>query len=304
MNEDALILKEYGEAFRKYAKDGIIDMDDRLKHKFNFQVHRLEDFVQELRGVVPPYRQSQYFIVLVKHGTGEKTVGHFHFPICDHTLIIIPKRVNNSSRYWSTDCSGYYLSFNIEFFLQNVFPKQHIVDKMIFKHTVRPYLVLSEQQVDKLVEIFEYLMREHKDEKMRKDEMLAIKVLEMIVLCDRFFTDAAMLKQENIYSSVVERFNDLIQKNHSKERTVAFYAKALNMHPNHLNALVKKYTGLTAKETINDYILTEAQSLLHSSELTIKEIAYQLGFTDPDQFSTFFRKRVSASPRQYRLNPS
>ncbi len=57
------------------------------------------------------------------------------------------------------------------------FPKQHIVDKMIFKHTVRPYLVLSEQQVDKLVEIFEYLMREHKDEKMRKDEMLAIKVL-------------------------------------------------------------------------------------------------------------------------------
>ncbi len=80
MNEDALILKEYGEAFRKYAKDGIIDMDDRLKHKFNFQVHRLEDFVQELRGVVPPYRQSQYFIVLVKHGTGEKTVGHFHFP--------------------------------------------------------------------------------------------------------------------------------------------------------------------------------------------------------------------------------
>ena len=303
MDNDALIIKEYREAFKKYAKDGIIDMDNRLKHKFNFQIHRLEDFLQELKGVIPPYRQSQYFIGLVKHGTGEKTVGCFHFPICDRTLIIVPKRLSQSSRYWSTDCSGYYLSFNLEFFLQNVFPKKHIVDKMIFKRAVRPWLVLTEDQLNKLIDIFEYLICEYKEEMKRKDEMLAIKVLEMIVLCDRFFTDAAALKQEHLYSSVVERFNDLIHKNYATERTVRFYAKALNMHPNHLNVLVKKYTGLTAKETINDYILTEAQSLLHSSEMAIKEIAYQLGFKDPDQFSSFFRKRVSVGPRQYRLNP-
>ena len=303
MDEDALIIKEYRDAFRKYAKDGIIDMDRRLKLKFNFQIHRLEDFMQELRGVIPPYRQSQYFIGLVKHGTGEKTVGHFRFPICDHTLILVPRRVNQSSKYCSTDISGYYMSFNLEFFLQNVFPKRLIVDKMIFKRSVRPFLVLTLAQEDKLTAIYEYLIQEYKEEMKRKDEMLAIKVLELIVLCDRFFTDAAALKEEHIYNSVVERFNDLIHKNYATERTVGFYAKALNIHPNHLNSLVKKYTGLTAKETINDYILTEAQSLLHSSDLTIKEIAYQLGFTDPDQFSSFFRKRVKTSPSQYRLHP-
>src|ERR1700722_20065674 len=180
MNEDALIIKEYREAFRK------------------------------LQGIVPPHRQSQIFITLVLDGTGEKT---------------------------------------------------------------------------------------------RKNEMIAIKVLELIVLCDRFFTEAETLHHESIYNNVVEDFNELIRQHYSKERSVGFYAKALNIHPNHLNALVKKYAGLTAKETIDDHILTEAKFLLHSSALTIKEISYELGFSDPDQFSSFFRRRLNQSPSGYKLHP-
>ncbi len=79
MNEDALILKEYGEAFRKYAKDGIIDMDDRLKHKFNFQVHRLEDFVQELRGVVPALPAVSVFYRPGEAWDGRENGGAFPF---------------------------------------------------------------------------------------------------------------------------------------------------------------------------------------------------------------------------------
>ena len=304
MTEDALIIKEYREAFRKYAKDGIIDMDDRLKHKFNFQIHHLEDYVRELQGIVPPHRQSQIFISLVLDGTGEKTIGHFTFPIHKNLLFIVPERVVHSSKYWCDYAHGYFLSFNIEFFLQNAFPKHHIADKKIFRRSIRPYLNLTPDQTSKLQTIFEYLMEEYNGEKTRKNEMLAIKVLELIVLCDRFFTEAETLHHESIYNNVVEDFNELIRKHYSQERSVGFYAKALNIHPNHLNALVKKYTGLTAKETIDDYIVTEAKFLLHSSSLTIKEIAYELGFTNPDQFSTFFKKRLQQSPSHYKLHPN
>jgi AraC-like DNA-binding protein len=134
--------------------------------------------------------------------------------------------------------------------------------------------------------------------------MIAIKVLELIVLCDRLFTDAETLRHESIYNNVVEEFNDLIRKHYSKERSVSFYAKMLNIHPNHLNALVKKYSGLTAKETIDDYIVMEAKVLLFSSSLTIKEIAYELGFNSPDQFSSFFKKRLKLSPSHYKLQPN
>ena len=304
MTEDALIIKEYREAFRKYAKDGIIDLDDRLKHKFNFQLHNLEDYVRGVQGVVPPNRQSQIFIVLIMKGTGEKTIGHFTFPIHNNLLFIIPERVVHSSQYCCQDPRGYALSFNIEFFLQNAFPKQHIVNKKIFRRSIRPYLNLTPDQASKLQTIFIYLTEEYNGEKTRKNEMIAIKVLELIVLCDRLFTDAETLRHESIYNNVVEEFNDLIRKHYSKERSVSFYAKMLNIHPNHLNALVKKYSGLTAKETIDDYIVMEAKVLLFSSSLTIKEIAYELGFNSPDQFSSFFKKRLKLSPSHYKLQPN
>jgi hypothetical protein len=48
-DEDESIINAYREAFRRYAKDGVIDMDYRLKHRFNFQIHRLEDFLRKKR---------------------------------------------------------------------------------------------------------------------------------------------------------------------------------------------------------------------------------------------------------------
>jgi AraC family transcriptional activator of pobA len=303
VNEDDIIIRDYHEAFRKYAKDGIIDMDNRLKYKFSFQTHRLETAVKEWEGTVPPNRQSQFFIVLVKKGMGEKTIGNFTFPIQKNLLFVIPRRVTHSSRYLSVDCLGYAISFNLEFFLQNVFPKQHIVNKKIFKNSIKPFLILSDKQVSQLGIIFEYILKERNEQQKDKNEMIAIKVLELIVTCDRFFTNAETKQNEHIYNDVVERFNELIEKNFTKERSVQFYADALNMHPNSLNFLIKKYTGLTAKQIIINHILLEAKFLLHSSSLSIKEIAYKLGFDDPNYFSSFFSKKLNLPPLHYKREP-
>jgi AraC family transcriptional activator of pobA len=303
MDEDARIIHEYRDVFRKYAKDGIIDLDDRLRHKFDFQVHRMEDYVRGVQGIIPPNRQSQSFIVLVHKGSGEKTIGHFSFPIHKNMLFIIPQRVVHSSKYWSLDCSGYIVSFNIGFFLQNAFPKHLIVDKKIFKHSIKPYLDLSAEQVARLDTIFKELLEEYAEQKRTKDEMLAVKVLELILHCDRFFTEAENIRHENVYSKLVEDFNELINKYYASERSVGFYAKHLHVHPNHLNALVKKYSGLTAKETIDDCIIAEARFLLQSSTHSVKEIAFELGFNTPAQFTSFFKRRMNYSPSQYKDHP-
>jgi hypothetical protein len=55
---DSEILDTYKEVFHRFAKDGVIDMDKRLKHKFSYTIHRLENVIPKLNGVVPPNRQS------------------------------------------------------------------------------------------------------------------------------------------------------------------------------------------------------------------------------------------------------
>ena len=300
MTDDLTIINEYKEAFRKYAKDGIIDMDNRLKHKFDYQIHRLEKVVKELKGEVPPNRQSQYFITLVKAGSGRKSIGHFEFPIKKNTLMVIPKRVMHSSSYWSMRCSGFVLSFNIDFFLQKAFPRKHISGRKIFSMSLKPFLNITNQQADQLAVIFEFITQEHRDGKNQKNEMIAVKILELMIQCDRLYTSAPSPDDKPVYDRNFEQFNELLDKYFAEHRSVSFYADAIKVHPYHLNFLSKKLTGLSAKEAINNRVMLEAKYLLTSSALTIKEIAYRLGFDDPDYFYVFFRRKARKTPSEYR----
>ena len=298
--DDSEILNKYKEVFERWAKDGVIDMDKRLKHKFSYQIHRLENVIPHLNGVVPPNRQSMYYITLFKKGAAWKSVGMFNFPITNNTLLLIPQRVIHSTQYKSLRCSGYVLNFNIDFFLNNAFPKKHIIEKKVFKSSLKPYLSVSSPQRKKLEAIFEYILKENSEALLEKNQMIAIKILELLIFCDRLFTEAEAIGKGSIYHPTLEKFNDLIEQNFTKERAVRFYADALNVHPGHLNFLVKKHNGTNAKKTIDNRLLMEAQSLLAANAYSVKEIADRLGFSNANYFSSFFARMTRMSPTVYR----
>jgi AraC family transcriptional activator of pobA len=206
----------------------------------------------------------------------------------------------HSSSYWSTRCSGFVLSFNIDFFLQNAFPRKHISGKKIFKGSLKPFLTISNGQADQLATIFEFIAKEHRNGRNPKDEMIAVKILELMIQCDRLYDSAPLPGDKPVYDRSFEQFNELLDKHFTEHRSVTFYADALKVHPYHLNFLSKKLTGLSAKEAITNRILLEAKYLLTSSTLTIKEIAYRLGFDDPDYFYVFFRRKAHKTPTAYR----
>jgi AraC family transcriptional regulator, transcriptional activator of pobA len=300
MHDDDIIIASYKEAFSKYAKDGVIDMDNRLRHKFDFQILRLEKVVGELDGIVPPTRYSLYFVTLIKAGDGQKTIGQYTFPIQKNTLLCIPKRVMHSSHYGSVQRSGYVLCFNLDFFLQKAFPRKMIMNKKIFKSSVRPYLSLSASQVKMLEPVFRYILEESKDGFNSKNEMIAVKILELLIQCDRFYSDVASEGKEIIFHETLDRFNDLLEKHFVEEKSVKFYAKELHIHPNYLNLLSKNQFGHSAKKTISLHVLAQAKFLLTSTSLRVSEIADKLGFDPPEYFYSFFRKSLKVSPDQYR----
>ena len=301
-NEDAIILEKYRQVYRKYLDDKIIDMDKRMKHPFDFQIYSLETAVPYVNYTVPPSRQTPYWIVLVKKGSCEKSIGSFTFPVKEHTLYIVPKRVLHSSKHWSADPSGYVLLFNIDFFLNNAFPKHLISNKKVLKNSIRPYLYLDKQQTKSLSDMFETILNEHSGNDREKKEMIAIKILEILIHCDRLFSRAELVGNERYYHPVVERFNSLLEANFKKERIVGLYAATLGIHPNNLNFLIREHTGISAKQTINNRIITEAKYLLAHTDQNIKSIANQLGFEEAHNFSTFFKKNAGVSPLDYKAS--
>ena len=301
-NDDTIVLEKYRQVYRKYLNDKIIDMDKRMKHPFDFQIYRLETAIPYVNYMVPPSRQTHYWIVLVEKGSGEKSISSYTFPVKEQTLYIVPKRVLHSSKDWSTDTKGYVLLFNIDFFLNNAFPKHLISNKKVLKNSIRPYLYLDVPQTESLSDMFEIILQEHSGTEQERNEMIDIKILEILINCDRLFSQAEQVGNERYYHPTVERFNSLLEANFTKEKTVASYAVALDIHPNNLNFLIREHTGTSAKQTINNRIVTEAKYLLVHSDLNIKGIANQLGFEEAHNFSTFFKKNAGISPLAYKAS--
>jgi AraC family transcriptional activator of pobA len=301
LNEsDLTVLQKYQQAYSNYCGDGVIDMDKRLRHKFTFQIYRLEDFVPKFNGVLPPSCQTPYWFTLVKKGSGINSIGHFTFPIQDHTLFVVPKRMIHSSRYLSTECSGYVMCFDVDLFLNNSFSKQCVVNRKIFRNPSRPYLNLDESQMGNVTTLFESILREHQASQHEKKEMLVVKVLELLIYCDQVFIETGADDVGAGYHPVIEKFNELVENKFYLQRSVQYYANILCIHPNHLNFLLKKHIGLNAKESIDNRIILESKYLLSNSDFIIKEIAHRLGFDDPNNFSTFFQKHTGCSPGSYR----
>jgi AraC-like DNA-binding protein len=189
-------------------------------------------------------------------------------------------------------------------FSKQFFPRNFVANKRIFKKSVKPFTILTNEQAEDMSAIFEYLMDEYNLQQVDKDEMIAVKVLELLLQCDRYFTSTAPYQNRDSYSEIIESFNELIQDHFLEQKSVQFYANALHIHPNYLNFLMKKYTGMTAKQMIVDHLFLEAKALLASRSLTIKEVSYKLGFTSPDCFSSFFRKMSNVSPSKFRRQMS
>ena len=98
----------------------------------------------------------------------------------------------------------------------------------------------------------------------------------------------------------LKAFKNLVNDSYKKEHSTSYYAEKLHITPDHLNRIVKTSIGKTAKEYIQTRIITAAKRLLYFSDLSNKEVGFELGFSEPANFSAFFKKYTSLSPTQFR----
>lgn len=101
-------------------------------------------------------------------------------------------------------------------------------------------------------------------------------------------------------NSIVERYIELVQKHYREERIIGFYADKLCITPKYLSKLVKEYTGRSAGEWIENYVILEARAMLQSSDMTIQQIASSLNFPNQSFFGKYFKRATGLSPKQYR----
>ena len=105
------------------------------------------------------------------------------------------------------------------------------------------------------------------------------------------------LKREEI---LFKEFIKLVSEHHRKERRVDFYAERMFLSPKHFSTVIKKVSGKTAGQWIDEYVILEAKTLLKYSAMSIQEIAYYMNFPNPSFFGKYFRHHTGMSPSEYK----
>ncbi|MCF0060411.1 AraC family transcriptional regulator [Dyadobacter chenwenxiniae] len=100
---------------------------------------------------------------------------------------------------------------------------------------------------------------------------------------------------------IKQQFLALLAEHYRDWKKPSQYAQELSISTAHLNDMLKQLTGSTATTIIQDHCMLEAQRLLRYTDISIKEISYQIGYTNPSHFIAIFSARLRTTPLQYRI---
>ena len=132
-------------------------------------------------------------------------------------------------------------------------------------------------------------------------EMLQSMLKRFIILCTRIFkAQNNYSKLENGKSDVVIEYNFLVEQHFKSKHHVSDYAEMMNKSPKTLSNLFSKLSDKTPLQFIQARKILEARRLLRHSNLSIKEVGFEIGFEDVQTFSRFFKKMEGQSPTEYK----
>jgi AraC family transcriptional regulator, transcriptional activator of pobA len=200
-----------------------------------------------------------------------------------------------------------------ENFIVNYKPLSDIIFELPFFQLEKAIpFELEPSEVKLLTNLYQQILREYGSDHTDRFDLIASITYTLLIYVRRMYNkyvemDKALTAQIQRHDQLqVKKFRALIRKNILEDRidynrrTVKYFASQLSVHPNHLNAVVKRETQKTAIGIIHEQILYEAKSLLGQTDLSIKEIAFKLGFTEPSHFNHFFKKQTLVTPVSFR----
>ena len=194
---------------------------------------------------------------------------------------------------------GYVMTFSTDFLLKNSISLDFISDLNLFRNYGQtPPLLPKKEPFDKIQQFTKAIEAYYYSQQPNKLLSVGAYLKLFLIECSNICTiDKLKLESAN---SIIRDFKTAVDFHFRKEHSTSFYAKLLNITPDHLNRSIKAKLGKTAKEYIQTRITIEAKRLIYFTDLTNKEIGYELGFNEPANFSAFFKKCTSLSPSNFK----
>ncbi|MFO7846690.1 MAG: helix-turn-helix domain-containing protein [Balneolaceae bacterium] len=246
--------------------------------------------------------ENQYYMILwMKEGVASVKIDFESFTTPQNSIWFITpgKKVELD---FHSEPGGWIIKFSKLFFNSQIRENLIIKDVDLFASFEQiPKIILSPKIGDRVHMITEMIDEMIGSQIPNRDHAISSLLKTLLIYCDSKCNIRMTHENNTGKIQIVTTFKDLVNKNCRTIHQVSEYAAMMNISPKYLNQVVKEVLSVTAKSIIHEQLTIHARRELTFSNSSIKEIAFDLGFTDPFYFSTYFKKQVGCSPTEYRL---
>ncbi|MGA0556641.1 helix-turn-helix domain-containing protein [Larkinella sp. VNQ87] len=275
------------------------ELDGLLKDDFRrFFVLRLEDMYRHVTRPVPASRSTIHTCLYLTEGEANMTIGSERFTIHAHELLFVPAgqvfsfRENDVNR-------GYICGFHPDFLVGRIARNDLLNEFTFLRVWGNPKLQPEAESARFLRRLLNRLLTEYSRYGLQHLDLLQAYFLAF--LCEVDLAYQPTVTEEPVAAvTITNRFRELLFAHIRTKHRVTEYASLLHITPNHLNKTVKAVTGKSPTQWIDETVLLEAKVLLCQSELSVSEIAAQVGLEDPSYFTRLFRKYEGQTPTEFR----
>ena len=249
---------------------------------------------------IPALRRKFNLVYIILEGIHDVHLGASYQWLKPNDLVIVPENFLYASSNVRA-CKGYCIHFKTEF----IQPLLHgsLAEDFPFFDLEAPHIVnVTPAESKRIQDAFVNIISEYDRFSPERDFILRnyIHIL-MLIVREIYRPHIHTLDQTATRASrLTNQFKHLLEKNFYTWREVQQYAAQLHITPKYLTEAVKKTTGKTPRELIQDILLLESRVLLGSTDKTITEIAHELRFEDQAHFSRFIRQHTGVTPTSLR----
>jgi len=273
---------------------------DAVTANDSFHIARSEGGLVYESDVLIPHRRAFYLLVFVERGPGRHWVDTTPFDRKDNAVYFTtPSQMlvkEEAQPFWGT-----HLKFTSEFLTlqQNAALRNlPLVQNLHNGHE----LTLSADDAAWVKDCLARLEAEYHRPGPWQHPMLSAQLTVLLTYLSRLYTEQFPCPEPTADQRLLKAYQARIEESFRELHEVGDYAALLHLSAGHLSEVVKAQSGRPAIKHLHERLVLEARRLLLYTDHSLKEIAFDLGFSDASYFNRFFKRETNVTPAEYRVS--
>jgi AraC family transcriptional regulator, transcriptional activator of pobA len=238
--------------------------------------------------------------------TGKIKYGQDYYDFDEGGLLFAaPNQLIGGNEAETRECSTYVLLIHPDFLLNYPLAKK-IKQYGFFSYSTSEGLHLSEKEKETMITIFKSIEEELNSRIDDFSQDVIISQIELLLNYANRFYKRQFITRKAVNSDLLQKLEEILDGYFADETlnngipTVHYLADKLNISPSYLSDMLRSLTGQNAQQHIHNKLIEKAKEKLSTTNRSVSEVAYELGFEHPQSFSKLFKTKTSQSPLEFR----